>query len=77
MQFERLQVERQKYGDNKGKVTGAVKYSDPVGEMTLALSERQCDEILRIISDTMVRMTNDLANNMTSSIITQKSLGVD
>lgn len=58
-----------------GQYKGRVSYKGQHGSLELPLDERLSEEILKLVADSIVRASKDLANQLTAATITQAAAG--
>lgn len=54
MRLQKLEIELNRYGENKGKYTGVARFDGDRGSIALALNEQHCEEMFRICADGIV-----------------------
>ncbi len=78
MILKRLVIDLQEWGDDKGKYTGYVSFSDSDGEIKLNLTPEHCDKIFLICVDGVLSTAKEAAEKLTCAVIEhQKKLTVD
>ena len=71
MQLKRLTLERPEYGKNKGKLIGAVTFSDSDTETSLRLNEEQAAQILTLCAEALVENAKQMSEIMVSRLLEQ------
>ncbi len=72
MQFNKLEIERDRWGSDKGKLKGSVYFSNEAGCISLKLNQSHIDKIFDIVADSMIETAKDAANELTVNIIEHK-----
>ena len=71
MRLNKLNLTRPEYGDNKGRLLGAVEFMDEAkGKIELPLDERLSKEIVALCADAIIRVTTAVANEITAEVLT-------
>lgn len=68
MELQDLSLSRHTWETGK-PLRGAIKFGSPIGEVKLTLTEQDCKDILKIVSERLLEQTRQVANNMTTEII--------
>lgn len=71
MQFKALQIERETYGEFKGKCVGTAKFDSTFGSVSITLSPELAARVLTVCADALVNVSREAANLMTQEIIDQ------
>ena len=69
MELESLVLDKSQYGEQKGRVTGTIRFRGEHGSIGLTLSPEDCNAILRLCADRLVAQSKQIATDMTASII--------
>jgi len=69
MQLNRLTVIRQEYGNEKGKLRGSIEFAGPHGKVEIPLDERLSQEVVRLCSDGIVRISRQVAEELTADVV--------
>jgi len=69
MILEKLEIELQRYGPEKGKHTGYARFSGDAGTVTLKLNEHHLEEIFRTCADSILEVSKAAARHLTTSVI--------
>ena len=69
MQMKNLYVRREEYGKDKGKLSGKVEFSSELGDVHLNLDEEMSRAIVQICSEAIVRAAQEVALNLTRTVI--------
>lgn len=77
MQLERLDISRNQYGDNKGKMVGEITFSSPASKIQLILTDDACHKILKFCAEALVESSQSVAQQLTSEIITGEVLKLE
>lgn len=68
MELKSLSLSRNTWEEGK-PIRGDITFASPIGEVKLTLTDKDCKDILRIISARLVEQTREVAQNMTAEII--------
>ncbi len=71
MQLKQLQITRSEWGADKGKLSGAVKFMGPHGQVKLPLDEQLSQDILKICADGVVRASQQIATELTADVMNE------
>lgn len=74
MQFESMHVTRNTYGPRQGEYSGTMCITGYYGEIHLNLDGKLSAEIIKLVAESLVRASQDVANNMTKDIIESQNL---
>jgi len=69
MKLQRLNIERESYGKDKGKLVGKITFSDDHGEVSIRLTEEHAHIILDVCADSLVATSQKIATEITANII--------
>lgn len=69
MQFERLELERQRYGEFKGQIVGKISVSGDRGDMTLAIGPDTAKALIDICAEGLVDHAKGVAADLVSDLI--------
>lgn len=70
-----LEIERERFGKNKGQFRGKIKFDNEHGEVSLRLTQKHIDSIFEVCADAIVSTAKDAAREMTCAVIEhQKSI---
>jgi len=69
MQLVKLEIERVKYGSDKGQFKGAIQFDNELGEVAIRLSEKQCNSLFAVCADGIVDTAKAAAEELTCSVI--------
>ena len=64
-----VHLNRQAWGNDKGKLEGSVSVTTFDGEIKLKLTEDQCNEILNLLSVALVEQVKQIAEGMCTQVI--------
>ena len=64
-QLENCTIDRIKWGDDKGKLVGQLRYSGRGGAIELRLDEATCVSILDIVGEAIIAESRSLAKTLT------------
>ena len=64
-----MSLSRSQYGDDKGKVSGEIKFTGRSGSISLTLTESHCDKILDVVAEALVAQAQEAASNLTASVV--------
>jgi len=71
MILQKLEVEIERWGENKGKYKGVVKFSDERGEVSLLLSPEHIEQMFRVCAGAIIETSKRCAEDMTCKVIEQ------
>jgi len=71
MILEKLEIERKHWGPNEGRMAGSIKFTNPAGEVSLILTDKHIQEILKICADSIVTISKEVATELTAQVIEQ------
>ena len=74
MQLVKLEIERVRYGENKGQFAGAIKFDNELGEVAISLTPQKCEELFRVCADGIVDTAKAAATELTCSVIEHRQL---
>jgi hypothetical protein len=74
MQLESVNISRQCWGPNEGKMLGDITFKNPDGKIQLMLDDIACNKILALCAEGLVNSAQAIAKNMTASIISSNNL---
>lgn len=66
--LEKISIDRQLWGDDKGKYKGKITFSNGEDTFTFALNPTLCKIYLSIIKDTVIMSANELGNKIIASL---------
>lgn len=69
MQLERLDIQLKSWGPNEGKLEGEITFKNPTGKIQLILDDATCHKILVLCSEGLVNSAQDVARNLTTSVL--------
>jgi len=69
MNLVKLEIERIRYGDDKGQFKGAISFDNKLGQVSLTLSKEQCDNLFRVCADGIVETAKAAATELTFTVI--------
>ena len=69
MILQKLSIELNNYGENKGKHTGSATFSGKAGTVTLNLNQDHIDEIFRTCADSIIETSQAAARHLTHRVI--------
>ncbi len=72
MILDKLEIEMERWGANKGKYTGTAKFSGEAGEVTLNLNEHHIEEIFRTCADSIIETSKAAARHLACAVIEHK-----
>ncbi len=74
MNLKELRIVREEYGQDKGKLLGKIKVDSQDGEITIRLTPKHIEQILRVCADSLVEVSKEVASELTSSMIEQSAV---
>jgi len=69
MYLNKLEIERQRYGEQKGKYLGKAEFENEIGAISLNLTPELCDKLFDICADGIVEIAGEAANNLRMTVI--------
>ncbi len=66
MELESLHVNQESYGPRKGEYTGTCKFKGQHGTVEIMLDHAFSSSLLKLVADSVVRASKDLAQNLTA-----------
>jgi hypothetical protein len=69
----KLEIERERWGENKGKFKGQAIFDGATGSVSLNLNQDHCDEIFRICADGIVDVAKASARMLVNEAIGHKN----
>ena len=70
MQLESLRIERMAWGKNEGMLEGYIVFKNRNGEVKLFLNDEVSSRLLAIVADGVVESSKQIANDLTTAVIT-------
>ncbi len=75
MRLNKISIERrQSYEKNPGQLEGEVEFGSETGVITLRLTPKHVEQIINICADSIVAVSKEVAQELTSEIIEQSNL---
>ncbi len=74
MILEKLEIELQRWGADKGKHTGHVVFSGDGGKVSLSLTPDLCDKMFLICAEGIEATAKEAARNLTCAVIDHRKL---
>ena len=71
MRLQKLTIEREKWGENKGMLEGAVKFADGKKEISIILDPGLSQAVLEICADKLIESAKSAAEMMVRDVIEQ------
>lgn len=72
MILQKLHIELEKYGPNKGKYVGSATFSGDAGLVTLNLNQDHIEEIFRTCAESIIETSKAAARHLTCAVIDQQ-----
>jgi hypothetical protein len=69
MILQKLEIELERWGANKGKYTGSARFSGDAGDVTLNLNHDHIEEIFRTCADSIIETSKAAARHLTHAVI--------
>ena len=69
MKLEKLSIELQRYGPEKGQYMGEAVFTGETGKVGLKLNKHHCDEIFRVCGESMIDVARAAARMLTAEVI--------
>ena len=73
MLLKKLEIERQSWGDYKGKCVGKITFEGNDGSVALNLNPASCEKLFLLVADGLIDVAKETAENMTCNLIEQKT----
>ena len=73
MNFDKLEIERELWGKDKGMLSGKIAFSNELGKVTLKLNQKHIDMIFNVVADSLVDVAKMAGEEMTCKILEHKS----
>lgn len=70
--LEKIEIKRELWGENKGKYTGDIRFSNGKDQFTFALNHTLAKLYLDLIKDTVVASANQLGDKLIQSLNEKK-----
>lgn len=78
MQLSKLEIERERWGENKGQYRGVITFDNEHGKISIRLTKKHCQEIFRTCADAIVDTAKSAANELTCSVLEhQATVGIE
>ena len=81
MKLNKLEIERQKWGKDEGKLRGVISFDNEIGKVDMNLSPDITEKLLAVIGDALVETAKAASKELTCSLIesvdNSKLIGVD
>ncbi|MAF36022.1 hypothetical protein CL622_02795 [archaeon] len=74
MDFQSLEIEKERFGSNKGNLKGNITFSSDDARINLKLNQSHIDKIFEIVADTMIEVAKEAAQELTVNIIEHKEV---
>ncbi|MHB8744635.1 MAG: hypothetical protein ACYC9L_16150 [Sulfuricaulis sp.] len=71
MILESLNMQRQLWGPNEGKMEGKISFKNPDGEIQIILNNETCHKMLALCAEGLVKSAQEVALNLTASVLLQ------
>jgi hypothetical protein len=72
MILEKLEIELERWGANKGKYKGEARFAGEAGSVSLNLTPELCDKMFLVCAEGIVTTAKEAAANLTCSVIEHK-----
>ena len=72
MILRKLEIERQIYGRDKGKLTGCIRWSDEISDISFSLNEDHIRRIFSICAEAIEEIGREAAQALVCRVIDQK-----
>jgi hypothetical protein len=72
MILQKLEIEIERWGDNKGKYKGEAIFAGEAGSVSLNLTPKMCDQMFLICADGIMETAKEAASNLTHNVIEHK-----
>lgn len=73
MILRKLEIERQRWGENKGKCAGKIEFENETGAVSVFLSPTKCDELFKIIADGIEETARQCAEELRCNVIEHRA----
>lgn len=68
MRLTRLKIERELWGNDKGKLVGEIAFENQDAKVTVILDEDKCYKMLEIVAENVVSNARETANLLVSQM---------
>ena len=72
MQLQKLEIELERWGENKGKYKGVATFAGDIGSVVLNLTAVHCERIFLTCAEAIVDVASETANMLKTAVIDQK-----
>ena len=69
MQLKSLKIEREMWGNDKGKNKGKISFDNEVGAVTLNLTPDMCNKIFEVCAEGIIETAKEAASELTCTVI--------
>lgn len=69
MILEKLEIERQSYGPDKGKFKGSMRFANERSRIEMSLTHDVSERLLKVVGEALVDSAKELATELTSDCI--------
>lgn len=69
MILEKLDIERQAYGADKGKFKGSIRFANEKSRIEMALTHDVSERLLRVVGESLVDSAKELATELSADCI--------
>lgn len=73
MILSKLQIERNKWGKNKGQFEGKISFDNDDGEISIKLTPDRCQQIFQVCADGLIDTAKEAATELTCQVIEHKN----
>lgn len=69
MILEKLEIERQQWGTDKGKFKGSIRFANDKSRIEMALTHDVSERLLKVVGESLVDSAKELAGELTADCI--------
>ena len=69
MVFQKLEIEREQWGERKGQITGAARFSSEHADITIQIPEKFASKITEMFAETLIDAAGEMACVVKGDII--------
>lgn len=74
MILQKLEIELERWGANKGKYVGSAKFSGEAGDVTLNPNQHHIEEIFRTCGESIIETSKAAARHLTHAVIEHQTI---
>lgn len=69
MILQELKIERERWGDNKGKFAGSITFESARSSIKMALTHDVSERLLKVVGESLVDEAKELATELTAECV--------